>query len=155
MTLSHDSLPHPFTRIWLLLMALVALLALITGTAFAQTPNIPVTVEWSNPAPSSGSGTAVGNKLYRGLGTAACTASAPLTTIVKDLPAVVGAMSYVDGVPNVTQPACYEVSAYNSAGETRATTRASVGVTALPNPPTAPAGLKATVGKGTIGTSTP
>jgi len=25
MTLSHDSLPHPFTRIWLLLMALVAL----------------------------------------------------------------------------------------------------------------------------------
>ena len=94
-------------------------------------PGVAVGLSWDypNPIPAE-SGMPLGFRLYRDLGDGPCADVAPLSDLVGEAPAA--ARSYHDRTISVMRgTVCYEVSAYNEAGESAHSNRAAVQVEAL------------------------
>jgi hypothetical protein len=89
-----------------------------------------------------------GYKVYRGQGTTQCSATTALPALtVSTAPVLVlaPATAYVDTtVPNIDGPVCYEITAYDTAGnESLRSTRAQAVLNR--NPPGAPANLRVVI----------
>lgn len=100
-----------------------------------------VSLEWTNPIPTTDQGTATGNRVYRSTDTVACdNVTTPLPMLLQTLTTAPASATYTDtSVPNVNGKVCYEITAYNAGGESGRSNRVSAVTTV--NPPPAPTGL--------------